>query len=57
MKQSHESDDKKLKVELKKFNCQPLPDIDEVNFFKNDGSIIHFKKPKGKVMAYFLSFF
>lgn len=25
---------------------QPLQGIDEVNFFKDDGSIIHFKKPE-----------
>lgn len=27
---------------------QPLQDIDEVNMFKDDNSVINFKKPVGK---------
>ena len=47
-KKSSQSDDKKLKAGLRKFAVQPFPDIDEVNLFKDDGTVIHFKKPEGK---------
>ena len=46
-KKSRGSDDKKLKLGLRKFACQPFPEIDEVNLFKDDGNVIHFKKPEG----------
>ncbi len=41
------ADDKKLTAALKKFNLQPIGGIEEVNFFKNDGHILHFAAPKG----------
>jgi len=40
------SDDKKIQATLKKFSCSNLPGIDEVNMFKEDGNVIHFKNPK-----------
>merc|ERR1712066_1198920 len=40
------SDDKKIQQNLKKFSCSNLPGIDEVNMFKEDGTVIHFKNPK-----------
>merc|ERR1711887_280832 len=40
------SDDKKIQQTLKKFSCSNLPGIDEVNMFKEDGTVIHFKNPK-----------
>merc|ERR1711899_691083 len=40
------SDDKKIQQTLKKFSCSNLPGIDEVNMFKEDGNVIHFKNPK-----------
>jgi nascent polypeptide-associated complex subunit beta len=43
-------DDKKLQSTLKKMQVNPIPGIEEVNLFKEDGSIIHFVNPKG---AYF----
>lgn len=43
------SDDKRIAQTLKKFQCSNLPGIDEVNMFKEDGTVIHFKNPK--VMA------
>jgi hypothetical protein len=46
-KRSTAQDDKKLKSGLRKFNVQPFPDIDEVNLFKDDGTVIHCKKPDG----------
>ena len=49
-KKSNANDDKKLKAGLRKFAVQPFPDIDEVNLFKDDGTVIHFKKPEGKIL-------
>jgi nascent polypeptide-associated complex subunit beta len=28
-------------------NVQSIPGIDEINMFKDDGNVIHFKNPKG----------
>merc|ERR1712060_317843 len=39
-------EDKRITNTLRKFNCQNLQGIDEVNMFKNDGTVIHFKNPK-----------
>jgi nascent polypeptide-associated complex subunit beta len=41
------NDDKKLKAAIKKFNVHPLPEIGEVNMFKDDNSVIQFKEPEG----------
>merc|ERR1719491_1966083 len=38
-------EDGKLKAAVKKFGVQNLPDIEEVNMFKDDSSILHFRKP------------
>merc|ERR1711862_668968 len=38
--------DSKLKSHLKKFGAQPLPDIAEVNMFKDDNTVMQFKKPE-----------
>ena len=43
--QTNANEDKKLKQQLKKFNVQSLPDIEEVNFFKDDDTVMNFKKP------------
>ena len=40
-------DDKKLQSHLKKLQVNPIPGIEEVNLFKEDGSIVHFVNPKG----------
>ncbi|KAK3169022.1 Nascent polypeptide-associated complex subunit beta [Lepraria neglecta] len=40
------TDDKKLQTSLKKLNVQPIQAIEEVNMFKEDGNVIHFKAPK-----------
>ena len=40
------SDDKKLASSLKKLGVQPIPGIEEVNLFKQDGDVIHFTNPK-----------
>ncbi|KAJ3222337.1 hypothetical protein HK099_002439 [Clydaea vesicula] len=39
-------DDKKLQTALKKLNMQPLAGIEEVNMFKQDGTVLHFINPK-----------
>lgn len=39
-------DDKKLQATLKRLNVNPIPAIDEVNLFKQDGNIIHFNNPR-----------
>ncbi|CEH18874.1 probable transcription factor btf3a [Ceraceosorus bombacis] len=38
--------DKKLSAALKKLNVQPLSGIEEVNMFKEDGNVLHFRAPK-----------
>jgi len=38
-------EDGKLKSAVKKFGVQNLPDIEEVNMFKDDNSIVNFRKP------------
>ena len=38
-------EDKKFKSTIKKYGMQPLSDIDEVNMFKDDNSVVHFRKP------------
>jgi len=39
-------DDKKLKSTLNKLNVRDIPAIEEVNFFKEDSTVIHFTNPK-----------
>merc|ERR1712136_467895 len=40
------TDDKKLQSSLKKLTVNNIPGIEEVNMFKEDGTIIHFNNPK-----------
>lgn len=44
-KKVDKNEDKKLKQSLKKFNVQSLPDIEEVNFFRDDNTVMNFKRP------------
>ena len=46
-KPSAAQDDKKLQGALKKLNVQPIPGVEEVNMFKEDGNVLHFTTPKG----------
>lgn len=39
-------DDKKVKNAIKKLGVQPLPGIDEVNFFQDDNTVLHFESPQ-----------
>merc|ERR1712129_149149 len=43
---SHATDDKQLQAQLKKLGVNNIPGIEEVNMFREDGSIIHFSAPK-----------
>lgn len=46
-KPSTAQDDKKLQGALKKLNVQPIPGVEEVNMFREDGNVLHFSTPKG----------
>ena len=39
-------EDKKLQAQLKRLNAQQIPNVEEVNMFREDGTVIHFKQPK-----------
>eukprot|EP01134_Creolimax_fragrantissima_P003617 CFRG3617T1 len=39
-------DDKKIQTILKKLQVNPLNGFEEVNMFREDGTILHFDKPK-----------
>ncbi len=43
-------DEKKVQATLKRLGVQQIPNIEEVNFFKDDSSILHFSQPKGKIL-------
>eukprot|EP00999_Lentomonas_sp_LEN2_P000976 NODE_1983_length_681_cov_112.532491_g1933_i0.p1 GENE.NODE_1983_length_681_cov_112.532491_g1933_i0~~NODE_1983_length_681_cov_112.532491_g1933_i0.p1 ORF type:complete len:163 (+),score=54.68 NODE_1983_length_681_cov_112.532491_g1933_i0:140-628(+) len=40
------ADDKKLQSSLKKLGVAPIGDIEEVNLFMNNSTVVHFSKPK-----------
>ena len=48
-KPSTAQDDKKLQSALKKLNVQPIPGVEEVNMFREDGNVLHFTAPKGEL--------
>ena len=50
-KASNAQDDKKLQGALKKLNVQPIPSVEEVNMFREDGNVLHFTTPKGAVFV------
>merc|ERR1712129_342733 len=43
---SHGADDKQLQAQLKKLGVNNIPGIEEVNMFREDGTILHFAAPK-----------
>merc|ERR1719240_1771430 len=43
---SHAADDKQLQAQLKKLGVNNIPGIEEVNMFREDGSVVHFAAPK-----------
>eukprot|EP00401_Gymnodinium_catenatum_P069551 CAMPEP_0117490940 /NCGR_PEP_ID=MMETSP0784-20121206/17807_1 /TAXON_ID=39447 /ORGANISM="" /LENGTH=158 /DNA_ID=CAMNT_0005285709 /DNA_START=74 /DNA_END=550 /DNA_ORIENTATION=- len=44
--QSHAVDDKQLQAQFKRLGVNSIPGIEEVNMFKDDGSVLHFSAPK-----------
>jgi len=40
------ADDKRLQSTLKRLGVNNIPGIEEVNLFKDNGTVIHFKNPK-----------
>merc|ERR1719387_240491 len=44
--QSHGADEKQMQAQLKRLGVNNIPGIEEVNMFKEDGSVIHFAAPK-----------
>ena len=51
-KPSTAQDDKKLQGSLKKLNVQPIPGVEEVNMFREDGNVLHFSTPKGTLRVH-----
>ncbi|KAB0399434.1 hypothetical protein E2I00_006218, partial [Balaenoptera physalus] len=45
------ADDKKLQFSLKKSGVNNISGIEEVNMFTNQGTVIHFDKPKTKQLT------
>merc|ERR550537_534016 len=43
---SHTADDKQMQSQLKRLGMNQIPGIEEVNMFKEDGTVIHFSNPK-----------
>lgn len=41
------TDDKRLQNTLKRLGVNNIPAIEEVNLFKDNGTVIHFNNPKG----------
>ena len=52
-KPSGAQDDKKLQGALKKLNVQPIPGVEEVNMFREDGNVLHFTAPKGALPDFY----
>merc|ERR1719436_2402072 len=44
--QNHGADDKQLQAQLKRLGVNTIPGIEEVNMFKEDGTVLHFAAPK-----------
>jgi nascent polypeptide-associated complex subunit beta len=47
------ADDKKLSGVLKKMALTDIKGVEEVNIFKNDGTVIHITSPKSKNLTTF----
>jgi len=43
---THGADDKQLQAQLKRLGVNNIPGIEEVNMFKDDGTVLHFNAPK-----------
>mmetsp|Transcript_2142 Transcript_2142/g.2447 ORF Transcript_2142/g.2447 Transcript_2142/m.2447 type:complete len:148 (-) Transcript_2142:54-497(-) len=47
-KRSNNSGDQKLNNVLKRLNANAIPQVDEINMFRADGSVLHFQQPQLK---------
>eukprot|EP00929_Paragymnodinium_shiwhaense_P044197 TRINITY_DN22681_c0_g1_i1.p2 TRINITY_DN22681_c0_g1~~TRINITY_DN22681_c0_g1_i1.p2 ORF type:complete len:158 (+),score=56.18 TRINITY_DN22681_c0_g1_i1:98-571(+) len=45
-KHASAADDKQTQAQLKRLGANPIPGIEEVNMFKEDGTVVHFVNPK-----------
>merc|ERR1711920_211759 len=43
---SHVADEKQMQAQLKRLGGNSIPGIEEVNMFKDDGTVVHFSAPK-----------
>ena len=48
---SSNEDEQKVAVQVKKLGAQQITGVEEVNMFKGDGKVIHFRTPKGIARA------
>jgi nascent polypeptide-associated complex subunit beta len=48
-KQTGSANESRLQSTLKRLAVNNIPGIEEVNLFKDDGSVIHFTNPRGKL--------
>lgn len=46
VRKNRPADDPKLQQALRKYNVAPLSGVEEVNLFKEDGTVIHITNPK-----------
>lgn len=46
---TNKNEDKRILNAVRKYGLQPLQEIDEINMFKDDNTVIHFKKPSGNI--------
>ena len=50
---SSTGEDKKLQMTLKRLGVQQIPKVEEANFFMENGTVMHFTNPKGKLFLLF----
>ena len=43
--------DGKIWMTLEKLNVRPLPDVEEVDMFREDDCVLHFAKPRGEFLV------
>ena len=41
------NEDKRILAVIKRFQPQPLADVLELNMFRDDNTVLHFKRPQG----------
>lgn len=48
---TNSGDDRKLQAALQSLKVQPIPGIEEVNMFRDDGKVIHLSHPRIQAAA------